>query len=124
MLLVTASPAWPCLSDARHPVPVPLDNSRADHPTAKGEVRWALWVARVTPRDLATPHKDRVIRIDLAYGRVVATITVGRAPGPGGHAGAVWVPNSGGGGDSVARINSQTNRLAGHPVRTGASAWR
>jgi len=31
------------------------------------------------------------------------------------------VTNSGGGGDSVARIDPQTNRLAGRPVRTGAS---
>jgi hypothetical protein len=40
----------------------------------------ALWVARVAPGDLATPHKDRVIRIDLATGRTVATITVRRRP--------------------------------------------
>jgi DNA-binding beta-propeller fold protein YncE len=32
----------------------------------------------------------------------------------------VWVTNSGGG-DRVARIDPQTNRLAGRPVRTGAS---
>jgi DNA-binding beta-propeller fold protein YncE len=82
----------------------------------------ALWVARVAPGDLGTPGKDAVTRIDLATGRTVATITVGRAPldlvaTPG----AVWVPNSGGGGDSVARIDPRTNRLAGRPVRTGAS---
>jgi YVTN family beta-propeller protein len=82
----------------------------------------ALWVARVAPGDLATPHKDRVIRIDLATGRVVATITVGRAPlDLAATPGAVWVPNAGGGGDSVARIDPQTNRLAGRPVVTGAS---
>jgi DNA-binding beta-propeller fold protein YncE len=64
--------------------------------------------------------------VGLATGRRVATITVGRAPldlavTPG----AVWAPNSGGGGDSLARIDPQTNRLAGRPVRTGASprAW-
>jgi YVTN family beta-propeller protein len=82
----------------------------------------ALWVAQVAPGDLATPHRDRVTRIDLATGRTVATVTVARAPldlavTPG----AVWVPNAGGGGDSVARIDPRTNRLAGHPVRTGAS---
>jgi YVTN family beta-propeller protein len=82
----------------------------------------ALWVASVAPGDLGTPHKDAVTRIDLATGRMVATITVGRAPldlavTPGG----VWVTNSGGGGDSVARIDPHTNRLAGRPVRTGAS---
>ena len=34
---------------------------------------------------------------------------------------AVWVTNAGGGGDRVARIDPHTNRLAGRPVRTGAS---
>jgi YVTN family beta-propeller protein len=82
----------------------------------------ALWAASVAPGDLGTPGKDQVTRIDLATGRSVATITVRRAPldlavTPG----AVWVPNSGGGGDSVARIDPRTNRLAGRPVRTGAS---
>jgi YVTN family beta-propeller protein len=82
----------------------------------------ALWVAGAAPGDLATPGDDAVTRIDLATGRRVATITVGRAPldlavTPG----AVWVPNSGGGGDSVARIDPQTNRQTGRPVRTGAS---
>jgi DNA-binding beta-propeller fold protein YncE len=82
----------------------------------------ALWVAGVAPGDLGTPGEDAVTRIDLATGRTVATVPVGRAPldlvaTPG----AVWVPNSGGGGDSVARIDPQTNRLAGRPVRTGAS---
>jgi DNA-binding beta-propeller fold protein YncE len=82
----------------------------------------ALWVARVAPGDLGTPGKDTVARIDLATGRTVATIPVGRAPldlvaTPG----AVWVPNAGGGGDSVTRIDPQTNRLADRPVATGAS---
>jgi YVTN family beta-propeller protein len=82
----------------------------------------ALWVARVAPGDLGTPHKDAVTRIDLGTGRTVATITVGRAPldlavTPGG----IWVTNSGAGGDSLARINPKTNRVAGRPVRTGAS---
>jgi YVTN family beta-propeller protein len=82
----------------------------------------ALWVASVAPGDLATPGKDQVTRIDLATGRPVATVTVGRAPlDLGVTPGAVWVPNAGGGGDSVARIDPQTNRLAGRPVRTGAS---
>jgi DNA-binding beta-propeller fold protein YncE len=82
----------------------------------------ALWVARVAPGDLGTPHEDAVTRIDLATGRTVATITVRRAPldlavTPGG----VWVTNSGAGGDSVARIDPKTNRVTGRPVRTGAS---
>jgi DNA-binding beta-propeller fold protein YncE len=82
----------------------------------------ALWVASVAPGDLGTQAKDTVTRIDLATGRTVATITVRRAPldlavTPQ----SVWVTNSGGGGDSVARIDPHTNRLAGRPVRTGAS---
>src|SRR5829696_1667442 len=65
--------------------------------------------------------RRRRTRIDLATGHTEATITVGRAPldlvaTPG----AVWVTNAGGG-DRVARIDPQTNRLAGRPVRTGAS---
>jgi YVTN family beta-propeller protein len=81
----------------------------------------ALWVTSVTPGDLGTPGNDAVTRIDLASGRSVATITVRRGPldlaaTPRG----VWVTNSGGG-DSVARIDPQTNRVAGRPVRTGAS---
>ena len=82
----------------------------------------ALWVASVAPGDLAAPHDDAVTRIDLATGRRVATITVGRAPlDVAATPGAVWVTNSGGGGDSVARIDPQTNRVAGRPVTTGAS---
>jgi DNA-binding beta-propeller fold protein YncE len=82
----------------------------------------ALWVAGVAPGDLGAPGKDQVTRIDLATTHTEATIPVGRAPldlavTPG----AVWVTNSGGGGDSVARIDPHTNRLAGRPVRTGAS---
>jgi DNA-binding beta-propeller fold protein YncE len=81
----------------------------------------ALWVARVAPGDLGTPGDDAVTRVDLASGRVVATITVGRAPlDLAATPGAVWVPNAGGG-DSVARIDPRTNRLAGRPVTTGAS---
>jgi DNA-binding beta-propeller fold protein YncE len=82
----------------------------------------ALWVTSVAPGDLGAPHDDAVTRIDLATGRNVATITVRRAPlDLAATRGAVWVPNSGGGGDSVARIDPQTNRLAGRPVTTGAS---
>jgi YVTN family beta-propeller protein len=82
----------------------------------------ALWVASVAPGDLGTAGKDQVTRIDLATGRRVATITVGRAPLDLAAArGAVWVPNAGGGGNSVTRIDPHTNRIAGRPVRTGAS---
>jgi DNA-binding beta-propeller fold protein YncE len=82
----------------------------------------ALWVARVAPGDLGTPHNDAVTRVDLASGRTVATITVRRGPlDLAATPGAVWVTNAGAGGDSVARINPKTNRVAGRPVRTGAS---
>jgi DNA-binding beta-propeller fold protein YncE len=82
----------------------------------------ALWAASVAPGDLAAPGDDAVTRIDLATRRRVATIKVRRAPLDVAAApGAVWVTNSGGGGDSVARIDPKTNRLAGRPVRTGAS---
>jgi YVTN family beta-propeller protein len=82
----------------------------------------ALWAARVAPGDLGAPGKDAVTRIELATGRAVATVTVGRAPlDLGVTPGAVWVTNSGGGGDSVARIDPRINRLVGRPVRTGAS---
>jgi DNA-binding beta-propeller fold protein YncE len=82
----------------------------------------ALWVASVAPGDLAAPGDDAVTRIDLATGRTVATITVRRGPlDITATRGAVWVANSGAGGDSVARIDPQTNRLVGRPVRTGDS---
>jgi YVTN family beta-propeller protein len=82
----------------------------------------ALWVAGVAPGDLGAPGKDQVTRIDLATGHTEATITVGRAPlDLAATPGAVWFTHSGGGGDSVARIDPRTNRLAGRPVRTGAS---
>jgi YVTN family beta-propeller protein len=82
----------------------------------------ALWVASVAPGDFGSPGKDAVTRIDLATGRRVAAVTVGRAPlDLAATPGAVWVTNSGGGGDSVARIDPKTNHLVGRPVRTGAS---
>jgi DNA-binding beta-propeller fold protein YncE len=81
-----------------------------------------LWVASVAPGDLAGPcGDDRVIRIDPATGRRVAAITVRWAPlDIAATPGAVWVTNSGGG-DSVTRIDPETNRVAGRPVVTGAS---
>jgi len=82
----------------------------------------ALWVASVAPGDLAAPGDDAVTRIDLATGRTVATITVRRAPlDVAATPGAVWVTNSGGGGDNVARIDPQTNQVVGRPTVTGAS---
>ena len=80
----------------------------------------ALWVTRGAPGDLAGPRQDTLTRIDPASGRTVATIKVGRAPlDVAVTPGAVWVTNAGG--DSVTRIDPQTNRLSGRPVRTGAS---
>jgi YVTN family beta-propeller protein len=82
----------------------------------------ALWVTSVAPGDLGVAGEDAVTRIDLASGRRMATITVRRAPlDVAATPGAVWVTNSGGGGDSVARIDPRTSRVAGRPVRTGAS---
>jgi YVTN family beta-propeller protein len=84
--------------------------------------RGALWAASVAPGDIGAAGKDAVTRIDMATGRTVATIKVRRAPMDlAATPGAVWVTNSGGGGDSVARIDPETNRLAGRPVTTGAS---
>jgi YVTN family beta-propeller protein len=82
----------------------------------------ALWVASVADGDLGAPGKDQVTRIDLATGRPPATIRVPRAPlDLAATPRAVWVPNAGGGGHSVARIDPRTNRPAGRPVSTGAS---
>ena len=98
------------------PLPVPADAEAI----AVGD--GALWAASVGPGDLGMAGEDRVTRIDLATGRRVATITVGRAPlDLAATRGAVWVTNSGGGGHSVAQIDPRTNRLAGRPIRTGAS---
>jgi YVTN family beta-propeller protein len=98
------------------PLPVPA------HAETIAVGQGALWVASVAPGDIGAAGKDQVIRIDLATGRRVAAITVGRAPlDLAATPGAVWVTNAGGGGDSVSRIDPQTNRLAGRPVRTGAS---
>ena len=61
-------------------------------------------------------------RIDPVTGRTVATVTVPRAPlDLAATPRAVWVTNAGGGGDSVVRIDPETSRLLGRPVRTGAS---
>jgi YVTN family beta-propeller protein len=80
----------------------------------------ALWVTRGALGDLAGPRNDTVTRVDPASGRTVATIRVRRAPlDVAVTPGAMWVTNASG--DSVARIDPQTNRLAGRPVRTGDS---
>jgi DNA-binding beta-propeller fold protein YncE len=98
------------------PLRVPADTA------AIAVAQGALWVTTVASGDLGAPGKDTAARIDLATGRTVATITVRRAPlDVAVTLGTVWVPNAGGGGDSVARIDPQANRLVGRPVRTGAS---
>src|SRR5829696_2580414 len=90
------------------PLRVPADTA------AIAVAQGALWVTTVAPGDLGAPGKDAVTRIDLESGRTVATIPVGRAPlDLAATPGAVWVPNAGGGGGSVARIDPQANRLAG-----------
>jgi DNA-binding beta-propeller fold protein YncE len=83
----------------------------------------ALWVTSVAPGDLGVAGKDAVTRIDLASGYTVATIRVRRAPlDVAATPGAVWVTNSGGGGDSVARIDPTTNRVVGSPIPIGFRA--
>ena len=79
-----------------------------------------LWVTSVAPGDLDAARHDSVSRVDLKTGRAVATVAVRRAPvDVATTAGAVWVTNFGGDGDSVTRIDPRTNRLAGRPVVTG-----
>jgi YVTN family beta-propeller protein len=80
----------------------------------------ALWVTRGALGDLAGPGQNTVTRIDPASGRTVATITVGRAPlDVAVTPSAVWVTTSGG--DSLTRIDPQTNRPTGRPLSTGDS---
>jgi hypothetical protein len=75
----------------------------------------ALWVASVAPGDLAGPRgDDRVIRIDPATGRRVATITVRWAPlDIAATPGAVWVTNSGGGDSVTGSTRRPTGSRAG-----------
>ena len=95
-----------------------LSHTLSRSPSTQG----ALWVTTVASGDLGAPGKDAVTRIDPVTGRTVATVTVPRAPlDLAATPRAVWVTNAGGGGDSVVRIDPETSRLLGRPVRTGAS---
>jgi len=83
----------------------------------------ALWVTTVASGDLGAPSDtDAVSRIDPETGEVLATVKVPRAPMSVAFTSeAVWVVNFGAGGDSVIRIDPQTNQLLGDPIRTGSA---
>jgi YVTN family beta-propeller protein len=81
----------------------------------------ALWVTTVGTGDLGAPSEtDAVSRVDPESGEIIATIKVSRGPmslvfTPE----SVWVVNFGMSGDTVVRIDPQTNQLAGDPIQTG-----
>lgn len=81
----------------------------------------ALWVSIVGSGDLGAPSDDdSVSRIDPETGESVATLKVNRAPmslaiTPG----AVWVVQFGNNGESVWRIDPQTNQIVDEPIVTG-----
>ncbi|HEU0293378.1 MAG TPA: hypothetical protein VFR47_11620 [Anaerolineales bacterium] len=81
----------------------------------------ALWVTTVASGDLGAPsEEDAVSRIDPQSGEVLATIKVSRGPMSVAFTPeAVWVVNFGMSGDTVVRIDPQTNQLAGDPIQTG-----
>jgi YVTN family beta-propeller protein len=81
----------------------------------------ALWVTTVASGDLGAPSDlDAVSRIDPQSGEVVATLKVSRGPMSVAFTSeAVWVVNFGQTGDTVIRIDPQTNQLAGDPIQTG-----
>src|SRR6185295_975399 len=81
----------------------------------------ALWVTTVGSGDLGAPNDiDAVSRIDPETGETLATLKVSRGPmslvfTPG----AVWVVNFGMNGDTVVRIDPQTDQITGDPIQTG-----
>jgi YVTN family beta-propeller protein len=81
----------------------------------------ALWVTTVASGDLGAPSDiDAVSRIDPQSGDVVATIKVSRGPMSVAFTPeAVWVVNFGQSGDTVIRIDPQTNQLSSDPIQTG-----
>lgn len=81
----------------------------------------ALWGTTVASGDLGAPsEEDAVSRIDPQSGEVLATIKVSRGPMSVAFTPeAVWVVNFGMSGDTVVRIDPQTNQLAGDPIQTG-----
>lgn len=81
----------------------------------------SLWVTTVASGDLGAPSEtDAVSRIDPQSGEVVATVKVSRGPMSVAFTPeAVWVVYFGMNGDTVLRIDPQTNQLAGDPIQTG-----
>jgi YVTN family beta-propeller protein len=81
----------------------------------------ALWVTTVASGDLGAPSDvDAVSRIDPQSGEVVATIKVSRGPMSVAFTPeAIWVVNFGMSGDTVIRIDPQTDQIAGEPIQTG-----
>ena len=81
----------------------------------------ALWVTTVASGDLGAPSDlDAISRIDPQSGEVVAALKVSRGPMSVAFTpDAVWVVNFGQTGDTVIRIDPQTNQLAGDPIQTG-----
>src|SRR6266498_624811 len=81
----------------------------------------ALWVTTVASGDLGAPSDtDAVSRVDPKTGKVLSTVKVPRAPMSVAFTSeAVWVVNFGTDGDTVIRIDTQTNQLIGEPIQTG-----
>jgi len=81
----------------------------------------ALWVTTVASGDLGAPSEnDAVSRIDPQSGEIVATIKVGRGPMSVAFTPkAVWTVSFGMTGDTVVRIDPQTNQIAGDSIQTG-----
>jgi YVTN family beta-propeller protein len=81
----------------------------------------SLWVTTVASGDLGAPSEsDAVSRIDPESGEILTTIKVNRGPmslafTPEG----VWVVNFGMSGDTVVRIDPQTDQIVGDPIQTG-----
>jgi YVTN family beta-propeller protein len=80
-----------------------------------------LWVTTVASGDLGAPSESDVVsHVDPESGEILATIKVSRGPmslafTPEG----VWVVNFGMSGDTVVRIDPQTDQIVGDPVQTG-----
>src|SRR6266498_2501934 len=83
----------------------------------------ALWVTTVAAGDLgASSDTDAVSRIDPKKGKVLSTVKVPRAPMSLAFTSeAVWVVNFGMDGDTVIRIDPQTNQRIGEPIQTGGA---
>ena len=81
----------------------------------------ALWVTTVGSGDLGAPNdSDAVSRIDPETSETRATIKVSRGPMSLAFTPrAVWVVNFGMNGDTVVRIDPQTDQITGDPIQTG-----